>query len=173
MIKALILSIFVVFASARIGHLINNNSSSLTQFLTGFNDELKITSPKDMDKCADVPLIHDIMKALNDLKLIPPKFIHLVQDGIHIYHDVKTMEKSCPDVAKVYEDYFQNFTDHAFKNPQKTFAHVVSNVGHNAKSFSKHVVTAEIDLQKGNDYSAGKEVADATAIALKDYIRGL
>ena len=178
MFKVLLLTIFVIAASAKFIHLPkwahvqvhDNKTNPLTLFLSGFNDELKIANGQDLDKCVSIPLLKDINKTLTDLNQTKPNYLELVADVLALYADFQNIKKTCPQVASVYEAYFSNFTKEAQANPPKTFIHIVENVAYDAQNFSHHVKTAQVDYEKGNYYSSGTEVADCAKIALKGYI---
>ncbi len=142
----------------------------VVQFLQGFNHALNIADGEDLDKCIASSLIDDIKRTLDDISQKKPNFVALIEDFYNLYKDYKQLKNSCPKVAKIYGDFFNDFYKAFNSNPPKTLLKIFSNIGHDPVTFAKEVDSAQHSFKHDEYKPAGEHVGKAAGIALSSYI---
>lgn len=168
MFKFILLSAFVIFASANFAY-VGNATTPTGELLQGVCDTLSIANDTDVDQCGDVPLVQDIEKLVTDLNQTIPNPLALIEDATAIFKDYQAMNASCPEVASAFGTYFANFTT-AFDNAKlKTVEHVLDNIKNNFAVFGEDVADFIEDIHGNDYYSAGQAFGGIIQIAMIGY----
>lgn len=169
MFKFLLLSIFVLFASAHISS-VGNATTPTGQLLQGICDTLNITAnDTEVDQCGDVPLIQDIEKLVDDLNHAIPNPFAIIADAKAIYGDYTQMKAECPEVAAAFGVYFTNLTAAWDNSPLKTVEHILDNIKNNAGQSGKDILAFGEDIVEQQYYQSGQEFGDLIEIFMIGY----
>lgn len=167
MFKYLLLALLALSATS---FLLPLEAGPMTELLEGFNAQLNVENAADLDKCADIPLIHDINKTIHDLNTSNPNPIALVADVVALFGDYSSIKASCPEVAQSYEEYFSNFTQSMHQDPSQTFQTLYNNVLDNFDSIQQDIADYADDFKAENYYQAGEDFGKIVQVALEGFI---
>ena len=174
MFKFVLLSLVMAIASAHFFNptflSIENTDGPLAELLQGFNDYLNIDNDADLDKCADVPLVHDLNKTVHDANATTPNPLALVADVYAVFNDYKEIKASCPEVASVYDKFFGKFNQSIHDDPKQTLVRVYNNIVGNFTGVRIEASQSAQELQVGEYYQAGGNIAQLVAILLDGYL---
>jgi len=140
-------------------------------FLNGLNNELKVESEADFEKCADVPLIADINKTFHDLNTSSPNPLTLAEDALSLYSDYTEVKAQCPPVAAVYEAYFAKFTAAINSDPAGTLLKAFQNALGNWTAIQAAAIQGLEDLGTKNFYGAGQDFGKILKLTLEGWIK--
>jgi len=170
MLKSILLSLLVVFASSHVVATPNFDFGDIIQFFTGFNDALNIESEQDLDKCTNVPLIKDVTKLIQDLQATSPDPFNLVQDVLNLYNDYNALKENCPETAKAYEQFFSKFVDSIKENTDQTLIVVVENVISHLSAVISDGKSLINDIKAQQYNAAGADLGQIVEVVLAGFL---